>query len=117
MTDKFPKGPYLVANVHEADDMSAEEHHDDTLGIYAKDDFDNKDECPSALAFMNHNWGGVENIAALLAAAPSLLEALEAMVEAMVRYVDSVECDDVPFEHREMMRRARAAITSARGEG
>lgn len=76
MTDKFPAGPYIVANVHEADDMDADAHHEDTLGVYVKSDFDNTEESPSALCFMNHNWGGVEDIAKLFAAAPDLLSTL-----------------------------------------
>ena len=51
--------------------------------------------------------------ARLIAAAPELLDALEEVAAAMRRYEMDVDAD-APAEHREMMRKADAAIAKAR---
>lgn len=53
--------------------------------------------------------------ASLIAAAPDLYEALADVVAAMRKYEMDVDAD-APAAHREMMRRAYAALAKARGE-
>jgi len=47
--------------------------------------------------------------------AEELLEALESLVAAMVEYEYGAD-GEPPYKHREMMRQARAAIATAKGE-
>lgn len=49
-------GPYAVQHTDAANDMSDL----DAIGIYQVDDLSSEDECPSAVLFVNDNWGEFE---------------------------------------------------------
>lgn len=109
---KHTKGPYVVKALADADDMDMEGFPDGTLGVYAKSDLDNKEDCPSALCFMNTNWGEHKHTARLFAAAPALLEALEQIVKFYTKTVD----EELRWtEHSNFSRITRAVIAQAKG--
>ncbi|QCG93918.1 hypothetical protein E6C67_08180 [Azospirillum sp. TSA2s] len=81
---KHTPGPYVVKKLHAVGDMDMEGFPPETLGVYAKSDLSNKDECPSALCFMNTNWGEHKQTAKLFAAADVMLAALNAVHDEMV---------------------------------
>lgn len=63
----------------------------------------------------DHDRAQQDANARLIAAAPELYEAVSELTDAMHRYEMDVDAD-APAEHREMMRKAHAALAKARGE-
>ena len=96
---KHTAGPWVVKNCDDVAEMIDVEG----FGIYAVSDLDQSlaaEECPSAICFMNENWGEFQANAHLIAAAPDMLEALKLALKHF-RHPTSAETE------------ARAVIVSA----
>lgn len=70
--------------------------------------------CTMRLSWITHEQYAAN--ALLVAAAPELADALSEMIAAMVDYEMEAETE-APASHREMMRKARAALAKANGGG
>lgn len=119
----FTAGPYAISTLGDANDMSIDLGKD-VIGVYAKSDLENADECPAALCFLNPVWGEETLNAALFAAAPDMLEALEHardVLETAVRHVPDdgnapslMIIEQTDFDAA--IKRIVAAISAAKGE-
>lgn len=135
---KFTPGPWFIwreaalkAEGYPRDDIEEDLlyrcSHDIMAGIPTKISRSVLGGCKSVVSIDSDDFDCAEELEArketlanahLIAAAPELYEALVQMLEAMVLYeMDVAGEGDVPQRHRDLMRRTRAALAKARGEG
>jgi len=109
MTTKSTPGPWIIQSLGPGLD------HDERFALWPDDNVKNRH---NLIADIN----GAAN-AALIAAAPDLLAALESMVgtvaDVVECYRDLIGTDEEPgwiYDHSEALKQARAAIARAKGE-
>ena len=110
----YTAGPWTVKDTVDANDMTDME----CLGVYATSDLEQceeMEECPSAIAFINDNWGEYEANARLISVAPVMLKELRKCAEVL-RVIASLQSDkEVKKEMREQYTSAFAIIAKAEG--
>jgi len=117
---KHTAGPWVVKNCDDVAEMIDVEG----FGIYAVSDLDQSlaaEECPSAICFMNENWGEFQANAHLIAAAPDMLAALRECRSPISGYAvkDAAQALEVLSHFLDHIRKvdaiASAAIAKAEG--